>query len=70
MTKNKAREVNSPLIKQLIHETSPEELAKIEAYADAYANGYTAGYERALQLIKWQIEHLLPSSKESINTQI
>jgi hypothetical protein len=31
MSNNKAREVNSPLIKQLIHETSPEELAKIDA---------------------------------------
>jgi hypothetical protein len=28
---NKAREINSPLIKQLIDETSPEELAKIDA---------------------------------------
>jgi flagellar biosynthesis/type III secretory pathway protein FliH len=97
MTNNKAREINSPLIKQLIDETSPAELDKIDAemsndedekeielikqlaeqatmkasaYADAYADGYTAGYERALKLIKWQIEHLLPSSKESINTQI
>jgi hypothetical protein len=30
MTNNKAREINSPLIKQLIDETSPEELAKID----------------------------------------
>ena len=30
MTNNKAREVNNPLIKQLINETSPEELAKID----------------------------------------
>jgi hypothetical protein len=28
---NKAREINSPVIKQLIDETSPEELAKIDA---------------------------------------
>jgi hypothetical protein len=27
---NKAREVNNPIIKQLIDETSPEELAKID----------------------------------------
>jgi hypothetical protein len=27
---NKAREINSPVIKQLIDETSPEELAKID----------------------------------------
>jgi hypothetical protein len=27
---NKAREINSPLIKQLIDETNPEELAKID----------------------------------------
>jgi 3-hydroxy-3-methylglutaryl CoA synthase len=31
MTNNKAREINSPIIKQLINETSPEELAKIDA---------------------------------------
>jgi hypothetical protein len=30
MRNNKAREINSPLIKQLIDETSPEELAKID----------------------------------------
>jgi hypothetical protein len=28
---NKAREINSPLIKQLLDETNPEELAKIDA---------------------------------------
>jgi hypothetical protein len=28
---NKAREINSPVIKQLIDETTPEELAKIDA---------------------------------------
>ena len=28
---NKAREINSPIIKQLIDETTPEELAKIDA---------------------------------------
>jgi hypothetical protein len=31
MTNNKAREINSPIIKQLIDETSPEELAKVDA---------------------------------------
>jgi hypothetical protein len=30
MSNNKAREINSPLIKQLIDETTPEELAKID----------------------------------------
>ena len=30
MSNNKAREVNSPLIKQLVDETTPEELAKID----------------------------------------
>jgi len=28
---NKAREINSPVIKQLLDETNPEELAKIDA---------------------------------------
>jgi hypothetical protein len=28
---NKAREINSPVIKQLLDETTPEELAKIDA---------------------------------------
>ena len=92
MTNNKAREVNSPLIKQLIEETTPEELAKIDSEmsndedekeielikqlaeqatmkASAYAEGYAAGYERALKLIKWQIEHILPTAEQSINTQ-
>jgi hypothetical protein len=31
MTNNKAREINSPVIKQLIDETNPEELVKIDA---------------------------------------
>jgi hypothetical protein len=31
MTNNKAREINSPIIEELINETSPEELAKIDA---------------------------------------
>jgi hypothetical protein len=31
MTNNKAREVNNPIIKELLDETSPEELAKIDA---------------------------------------
>jgi FMN-dependent NADH-azoreductase len=30
MTNNKAREVNNPIIKQLIDQTTPEELAKID----------------------------------------
>jgi hypothetical protein len=30
MTNNKAREINSPIIKQLLDETTPEELAKID----------------------------------------
>jgi methylmalonyl-CoA mutase N-terminal domain/subunit len=31
MTNNKAREINSPIIKQLLDETTPEELTKIDA---------------------------------------
>jgi hypothetical protein len=31
MSNNKAREINSPIIKQLIDETTPKELAKIDA---------------------------------------
>jgi ribosomal protein L20A (L18A) len=31
MSNNKAREINSPVIKQLLDETTPEELAKIDA---------------------------------------
>jgi hypothetical protein len=30
MTNNKAREIKSPLIEELINETTPEELAKID----------------------------------------
>ena len=31
MTNNKAREITSPIIEELINETTPEELAKIDA---------------------------------------
>ena len=31
MSNNKAREINNPIIKQLLDETTPEELAKIDA---------------------------------------
>ena len=55
---------------ELIKERAEQATMKASAYAEAYANGYTAGYERALKLIKWQIEHILPSAKESTNTQI
>jgi hypothetical protein len=44
---NKAREIHSPLV-QLIDETSPEELAKIDGEMRSYADGYAAGYKRAL----------------------
>ena len=37
--------------------------------AAIYADGYKNGYERALQLIKWQIKHLLPTAEQSTNTQ-
>jgi hypothetical protein len=49
------------LIKQLAEQATMK--------ASAYADGYAAGYERALQLIKWQIEHLLPTAEQSTNTQ-
>lgn len=51
----------------IIKHCAEESTAKASAYADAYADGYTAGYERAVKLIKWQIEHTLPTSKESTN---
>jgi hypothetical protein len=54
MTNDKAREVNSPLIKQLLDETSPEELAKIDTEM-SYAEGYKEGYHRAIENAKYQI---------------
>jgi hypothetical protein len=69
---NKAREINSPLIKQLIDETSPEELAKIDAdmrsYADGYAEGYATGYKRALEVMEWYIKtHISGMVQEHIS---
>jgi hypothetical protein len=57
MTNNKAREINSPLIKQLIDETSPEELAKIDGEMRSYADGYAEGYKRALEVMEWYIKN-------------
>jgi hypothetical protein len=56
MTNKKAREINSFLIKELINETSPEELAKIDAEM-SYADGYAEGYKRALEMIEWYIKN-------------
>jgi len=56
MTNNKAREINSPLIKQLIDETTPEEFAKIDAEM-SYAEGYKEGYKRALKMVEWYIKN-------------
>jgi flagellar biosynthesis/type III secretory pathway protein FliH len=53
---NKAREINSPVIKQLIDETTPEELAKIDAEM-SYADGYAEGYKRALEVMEWYIKN-------------
>jgi hypothetical protein len=63
MTNDKAREVNSPLIKQLIDETSPEELAKIDTEM-SYAEGYKEGYNRALELIEWYIKNITNKNNE------
>jgi hypothetical protein len=59
MTNNKAREINSPLIKQLIDETSPEELAKIDGEMRSYADGYAEGYKRALEMVEWYIKNYI-----------
>jgi hypothetical protein len=52
----KAREINSRIIKQLIDETTPKELAKIDAEM-SYAEGYKEGYKRALKIIEWYIKN-------------
>jgi hypothetical protein len=52
----KAREINSPIIKQLLDETTPEELAKIDAEM-SYAEGYKEGYKRALEVVEWYIKN-------------
>jgi len=56
MTNNKAREINSPVIQQLINETTPEELAKIDAEM-SYEDGYKEGYKRALEVVEWYIKN-------------
>jgi hypothetical protein len=52
----KAREINSSVIKQLLDETTPEELAKIDAEM-SYAEGYKEGYKRALKMVEWYIKN-------------
>ena len=42
MSNNKAREVNNPIIKQLLDETNPEELAKIDNILTRLALTYHA----------------------------
>jgi hypothetical protein len=64
MTNNKPREINSPLIKQLIDETSPDELGQIDAEMRNYAEGYKEGYNRAIELTKWAISNLIPPHDE------
>ena len=64
MTNNKPREINSPLIKQLIDETSPDELGQIDAEMRNYAEGYKEGYNRAIELTKWAISNLIPPHNE------
>jgi len=67
MTNNKPREINSPLIKQLIDETSPDELGQIDAEMRNYAEGYKEGYKRALELTQWAISNLVPPHNEQNN---
>jgi hypothetical protein len=64
MTNNKAREINSPVIQQLINETTPEELAKIDVEM-SYEDGYKEGYKRAMELTQWAISNLIPPHNES-----
>jgi hypothetical protein len=52
----KAREINSPIIEELINETTPEELAKIDAEM-SYDDGYKEGYKRALKMVEWYIKN-------------
>jgi hypothetical protein len=52
----KAREINSPIIEELINETTPEELGEIDAEM-SYSDGYAEGYKRALEVIEWYIKN-------------
>ena len=54
MTNNKAREINSPIIEELINETTPEELAKIDA--EMTNNKQQTAKEQAEELIESFIE--------------
>jgi hypothetical protein len=56
MTNNKAREVNNPIIEELINETTAQELALIDTDMRSYAEGYKEGYKRALELVEFGIE--------------
>jgi hypothetical protein len=64
MSNNKAREINSPVIQQLINETTPEELAKIDTEM-SYDDGYAEGYKRALELVEWAIGEMKIKKNES-----
>jgi hypothetical protein len=64
MSNKKAREINSPIIKQLLDEATPEELAKIDAEM-SYDDGYKEGYKRAMELTQWAISNLIPPHNES-----
>jgi hypothetical protein len=64
MSNKKAREINSPIIQQLIDETTPEQLAKIDVKM-SYDDGYKEGYKRAMELTQWAISNLIPPHNES-----
>jgi hypothetical protein len=49
MSNSKAREINSPVIKQLLDETTPEELAKIDA--EMTNNKQQTAVDKAKELI-------------------
>jgi hypothetical protein len=66
MTNNKAREVNNPIIKQLLGETTPEELAKIDAEM-SYAEGYKEGYQRALDYMSNAIKEKIEIKENGRN---
>jgi hypothetical protein len=59
MSNNKAREINSPIIKQLIEETTPEELAKIDAEMTNNKQDHIGEANKMVTTVKWLIDELI-----------
>ena len=63
MSNNKAREINSPIIKQLIDETTPEELAKIDT--EMTNNKQQTALQEHIEWLKEQLQQCIDEGYSS-----